>query len=357
MNVTSLRRAAVPAAALALSLSLAACGSSSGGAGLSGSVTGGGSSAQKQAQGAWTSGFNATSPNAKITYNSVGSGTGKSNFTSGAYLFAGSDSAMNATTLAAAKQQCGADPLEFPVFISPIDVVYNLPGVSNLQLSPITIAKIFAGKIAAWNDNAIKADNPGVTLPSTKITVVHRSDGSGTTNNFTDYLNKAAPSVWTTAADDNWPTTNGANGAGTSGVVTTTEGTTGAIAYADDSGVHGSSLSVAKIKVGNTYVAPSASGAANDLASSTLVSGLPASVMQYSLDRTTTDPSSYPIFMASYEIACPSYKDSNTAAIVKGYLNYIISVDGQKAAAANAYSAPLPRAIATKEQALVNKIS
>ena len=363
MNVTTLRRSTVPvAAALALSLSLAACGSSdnsenSSTSGLSGAVTGGGSSAQKQAQEAWTTGFNATNPDAKITYNSVGSGTGKTNFTSGAYVFAGSDSAMDEATLAAAKSQCGADALEFPVFISPIDVAYNLPGVSDLQLSAEVVAKIFAGQITTWDDAAIKADNPDATLPSTKINVVHRNDGSGTTNNFTDYLNKAAPSIWTTAASDEWPTKSGANGTGTSGVVTTAEQTDGSITYADDSGVQGSNLQVAKIKVGDSYVAPSADGAAAALAASELVSGMPASIMQYSLNRTSTDSATYPIFMASYAIACPTYSDANTAAIVKGYLSYIISEEGQKAAAANAYSAPLPADIAAQAKALVDQIS
>ena len=367
MNVTHLRRAIVPGIA-ALALTLSACGSDdnggdnggsggSGVSGLSGQVAAGGSSAQESAQEAWRAGFGADNPDATITYDAVGSGTGRENFISGAYLFAGSDSAMSDDEIASATDTCGAAPIEFPAFISPVDVIYNLDGVDDLQLSPATIAGIFNGSITKWDDDAIKADNPDATLPSSDITPVHRSDSSGTTDNFTDYLEKAAGDVWTTPHSSDWPTTSGESGEGTSGMVDSVKAGDGTIGYADDAGVQGSGLGIAKIKVGDEYVAPSAEGAAASLAASEQTAGTPESIITFDLNRTSTDPSTYPIFLASYEIACPSYDDADAAKIVKGFLSYVISENGQKAAAANAYSAELPRDIADLAQAQIDKIS
>lgn len=373
MNTTSLRRAIVPGvAAIALAASLAACGSSdddtasggstsasSGGSSsnLSGSLAGGGSSAQEKAQEIWRAGFGANNSGAKITYESVGSGTGRDNFISGSYKYAGSDSAMEADEIASAKKTCGSDPVEFPVFISPIDVIYNLKGVDSLKLDAATTAKIFNGSITTWNDPAITKLNPGVKLPSSKIQPVHRSDSSGTTDNFTDYLHQASSGAWKDEHNSDWPLQGGAAAKGTDGIVSSVKAGAGTISYADDSGVQGQGVGIADIKVGDKFVTPSADGAAAGLAASKVASGTPATVLQYEINRTTTDPSTYPIFMASYEIACSSYSDSGTGALVKGFLSYIISEEGQAAAAKNAFSAPLPSDIAAKEQAIVDKIS
>ena len=340
--------------AAALAASLTACGSSSGNGGSTASIAGGGSSAQEKAQTAWRAGAGTS---ATLTYDSVGSGTGRSNFISGAFKYAGTDAAMKATELASATKTCGAAPIEIPVFISPIDVAFNLPGIKSLNLDAPTVAKIFAGKITKWNDPAIATLNHGVALPSTAITTVHRSDNSGTTANFTDYLNTATPTEWPTPSSGDWPSAQGESANGTSGVVADVQGGTGTIAYIDDSGVEGTGLGVAKIKVGTSFVAPSAAGAAADLAASTLVSGNAPSVMAYKLNRTPTDPSMYPIFMSSYEVACQHYADSATATDIKKFLTYIISDAGQKAAASNAYSAPLPASVSAAELAIVNKIN
>ena len=361
---TVLRRVVVPSlATVALVGALAGCGSSSdggsgnGSTGLSGKVAAGGSSAQEKAQGAWRAGFGADNPDVTISYDPVGSGTGRENFISGAFAFAGSDSAMTDDEITQATQTCGGDPVEFPVFISPIDVVFNLSGISKLNLDADTIAKIFKGQITTWNDPAIAAQNDGVDLPNTKITPIHRSDSSGTTDNFTDYLNKAAPKVWTDEHSSDWPTAKGESAEGTTGVVGDAQNGDGTIAYADDSGVQGTNLGIVQLKVGSSYVAPSADGAAAGLTASQPMSGTPSSIIAYNINRTTTDPSTYPLFMASYEIACQKYDDQSTADIVKGFLTYMISEDGQKAAAANAFSAPLPSDIAAKELDIVNQIS
>lgn len=372
MTITSIRRAALPGvAALGLALSLAACGGSdsegkgtdagsgaSGLSGLSGTVAAGGSSAQEKAQEAWRAGFGAANPDVTITYDPVGSGTGRDNFYSGSYKFAGSDSAISAEDMAKAKEACGGnDPIEVPVFISPIDIAFNLPGVDKLDLDAATVAKIFNGTIKKWDDAAIAQQNPDVKLPSTAISPVHRSDSSGTTDNFTDWLYQAGGGAWKSEHSSDWPVQVGEAAEGTSGVVGALQDGEGTIGYADDSAVASTKLGKVSVKVGSEYVAPSADGAAAGLAASKVADGAAPSQLVYAINRTSTDPSVYPVFLASYFIACPTYDDKATADIVKGFGQYIVSEGGQKAAAANALSAPLPTDVADKAKAILDTIA
>jgi phosphate transport system substrate-binding protein len=208
---TSFRGAVLPGVA-ALALTHTACGgsdasdSSNGAEGdagsaagvdlesLSGELTIGGASSQESAQNAWMVGFGELAPNVTVSYDPVGSGGGRENFLSGGFPLAGTDSYLTNEEgeLDAATEQCGAEPITVPNYVSPIAVIYNLEGVDNLQLSPETLAGIFAGDIKKWDDEAIAADNPDADLPSAPINPVHRSDESGTTGNFTNYLSTVA---------------------------------------------------------------------------------------------------------------------------------------------------------------------
>jgi phosphate transport system substrate-binding protein len=164
---------------------------------LSGTITAGGSSAQSNAQQAWTTAYNATAKNVKINYDkSQGSGGGVTNFLSGAYDFAGSDSPLNADQTAQSKALCTDGGVNIPIYLDGVAIIFNIPGVTKLQLSGETIAKIFALQITDWSDPAITKDN-GTALPAGAITTVARSDGSGTTQNFTNYLAATQSSVWT----------------------------------------------------------------------------------------------------------------------------------------------------------------
>ena len=170
-------------------------------------LNGGGATSQAKAQGVWRAAYQDDSGNT-VNYEEVGSGTGRENFNSKAYVFAGTDSYLNDDEgeLTAAKERCGGtDAIEVPAYVSPIAVAFNLPGVDTLNMSSETIANIFNGTITKWNDQAIAADNDGVDLPSTAIATVHRSDDSGTTANFTDYLSKTSNGAWTDDPDDTWP--------------------------------------------------------------------------------------------------------------------------------------------------------
>jgi phosphate transport system substrate-binding protein len=346
-----------------LALTVAACGGSSdsgGGSGVSGTIAGAGSSAQQAAQEAWKAKFESANSGATVSYDPIGSGGGRDQFIAGgATIFAGSDSPFDTTELPKATQRCkssGGDLVQLPVYISPIAIIYNLSGVDNLQLSPDVTAKIFRGEITKWNDPAIAADNPGASLPDTDITPVHRSDESGTTANFTDYLHAAAPSVWTDEPDSTWPLNSGESGAQTSGMVQAVKAGDGTIGYADESQAQG--LGVAKVKVGNTYVAPSAAGAAADFEASKKDPELSqgANVLAFTVDRTSTDPSTYPVLLVSYLMGCTKYDSTDVTDTTKAYFNYVISSDGQQAAAQNAGSAPLPPGITKQDQTVVNAI-
>jgi phosphate transport system substrate-binding protein len=358
-------RVAAPAAMLALALGLSACGagnedsSSDDGAApsgdsVSGTLNGAGSSAQEAAVGAWKAKFQTANSDATVNYDPVGSGGGREQFIAGGVQFAGSDAYLTDEELTGAKEKCESDIVEVPTYVSPIAVVYNLDGVDDLNLSAETIAGIFAGKIATWDDAAIKADNPDAELPSTKITPVHRSDDSGTTQNFTDYLSKAASSVWTDEAAQTWPIKGGEAAEGTSGVIAAVGGGDGTVGYADES--QAGELGKANVKVGEDFVAPTPEAAAKVLDTAKAVEGRDATDIAVDIDRTTEAAGVYPIVLASYQIACQTYSDADTAALVKAWLTYVTSTDGQSAAADAAGSAPLSGDFATKVQAAVETI-
>ena len=345
-------------------LTAAGCGSDSssssntsgGGSSLSGEIAGAGASSQAAAQEAWRAGFQEANSGATVSYDPVGSGGGREQFNAGGIAFAGTDSAFKDEELTAANKRCGGvdNLVEIPVYISPIAVAYNLPSVANLQLSPTTLAKIMKGTITKWNDPAIAADNPGVDLPSTQITVVSRSDESGTTENFQQYLKAVAPDVWTFEPDGNWPVKGGESAQGTSGVVAAIGAGEGTIGYADESQV--GDLGKASIKVGANYVGPSAEAAAKILDESPRTTGTGQYVFTYDLKRDTTTEGIYPIVLTSYLVGCTTYSSADTAALVKGYFTYVISPEGQQAAATSAGSAPLSEAQMTALQPAVAAI-
>ncbi len=338
-----------------LAVGVAACGSSSDSSGsssdLSGQIAGAGSSAQQAAQEAWIANFENENSGVTVSYDPVGSGGGREQFIAGGVAYAGSDTPLSEDEgeLKGAMERCKPGELvEVPDYISPIAIIYNLPEVESLQLDPETLAKIFNQEITTWNDKAIAADNPGVELPSTRITPVNRSDESGTTENFTDYLSQVAPSVWMHEVSGDWPVKGGEAAQGTSGVVEAVNAGEGAIGYADAS--QAGELGVAKIKVGKEYVEPTAEAAAKILEESPEDKELSKgkNVFAFELDRKTESQGTYPIVLVSSLIACTKYDSASEAEIVKAYLEYAISPEGQKAAAENAGSAPLSDSLRKK---------
>jgi phosphate transport system substrate-binding protein len=302
---------------------------------VSGTIDGAGSSAQGAAQEAWVAAFQIANPDATINYDPTGSGAGREAFIAGGVSFAGSDSALKQEEIDGGFAACVPDTgyLQVPAYISPIAVIFNVEGVDALNLDAATIAGIFKGEITTWDDAAIVALNEGTTLPSAPITAVHRSDDSGTTKNFGDYLFKVAPDVWDAEPADTFPYAVGEAAQGTSGVVDAVTNGTNTIGYADAS--KAGDLGAAAILVGDEFVNYTAeAAAAGDTNNGT-------TDLSIKIDRTTTDPTHYPIVLVSYIITCTEFVDAEVAPLVKGYITYITSEAGQAEAAASAGAAPL----------------
>jgi len=289
---------------------------------------------------AWRAGFQTINSGVTVNYDPVGSGGGRTQFLDGAVAFAGSDSLMNEEEYALAVERCGpAGAIHVPGYISPIAVIFNLEGIDALNLDPDTIAQIFDGKITMWNDPAIVAANPDVELPDLAITPVHRADESGTTSNFTDYLEKASGS-WPYEKSGEWPNDIGESGPGTSAVVSLVQDNIGTIGYADAS--RAGTLGVASILVGDQWVAHSAEGANIAVTSSAIADGANgANDLAYKLDRTTEAEGAYPLALVSYAILCQEYTDAAEGELVVEFLKYVTSQEGQATAASAAGSAPI----------------
>jgi len=279
-----------------------------------------------------------------INYQGNGSGAGRTDFVNGVVDFAGTDAQFKATD----PQPKGAY-FYFPTVVAPITVSYNLSGV-KLKLSADTIAKIFQGQITTWNDAAIKTDNPKAKLPSTKITVVHRSDSSGTTANFTNFLTKAAVGTWTlgTGSTVSWPA--GTQGAtGNSGVASLVKSTDGAVGYVDFSDANASNLTFAAVKNSSgKYIIPNLVSAAAAASGATVAANL------------TYDPinaagaAAYPITSPTWILVYQNQTDANKGAAIKAFLNYIYT-NGQKLASSVDY-APLPKPLLKQALTQVRKI-
>jgi phosphate transport system substrate-binding protein len=378
--MSSSRWLAVFAAACVLVLGLAACGGGSGSSGsssnessesesegggapsteASGEIAGAGSTAQEAAQKAWIAEFENANGGATISYDGVGSGGGREKFISGGVAYAGSDTPLSESEgeLGKAIKRCEPGQLvEVPDYISPIAIIYNLPGVEELKLEPETLAKIFNQEIENWNDPEIAKENPEVELPETRIVPVNRSDESGTTENFTDYLSKVAPTVWTHEVSGDWPVKGGEAASGTSGVVEAVAAGEGAIGYADAS--QAGELGKALIKVGSEWAEPSAEAAAKVLDLSKEdpeLEGGQKNVIAFEIDRKTEASGVYPIILVSSLIGCTEYKSASEAALVKGFFEYAISPAGQALAEEQAGSAPLSEELTKKVEAAVGSI-
>ena len=362
-NHTSLR-AMSAVCGVALLAALAACGdntasgqstamaegtSPAGVASLNGEYAGAGASSQQTAVEAWIEGFRAVAPNATVAYNPSGSGAGVSAFLSGSTAWAGSDKPLSDDEVAQSKGVCASGTaFDVPVYISPIAVAFNLKGVSDagkhVNMDAATIADVFAGRITRWNDERIAAQNPDLELPDLAITVVHRSDKSGTTLNFVSYLKDAAPQQWDYELSENWPNEVGQGAKGTSGVVSTIGQANGTIGYADFSQV--GDLGTVAVKVGDAYTPISAEAGSKVIADSPVdesVTGDHRIVV--TINHTTKVAGAYPIVLVSYDIVCPAYKDPQTARFAKAWLGYVTSGEGQQAAQSAAGVAPLPEAL------------
>lgn len=303
-----------------------------------GEFRGVGSSAQEAAMEAWISGFREQHPDAAVSYDPAGSGDGRESFLTGKTAFGASDVALSDEEMAASGPACdGGNAIDLPVYISPIAVAFNVAGVERLNMSSDLIARIFTGQITRWDDPAIVVANPTAQLPALAITPVHRSDDSGTTDNFTDYLHATAPEAWPHQPDGVWPLPEGFAADGTGGVTETVRSTPGAITYADASAT--TDLGRAAIKVGEEYVPYSADAAAAVVDVSPRIENRYEHDLAFVLDRKIDKSFAYPMVLVSYLVVCSRYEDKAKGTFVKEFVEYVASAEGQERAASAAGSA------------------
>lgn len=321
--------------------------------GASGSISGMGASSMRVAQDSWIAQFNADT-GIQVSYAAEGSGAGRDALMDGSANFAGSDRAFSLEeNQAGAFGACTADSIAYdiPVYISPIAVVFNLDGIETLNLDPATVAGIYKGDIVKWNDAAIAEHNPDVDLPDEFITVVYRQDNSGTTENLSDYLHANAPEVWDADPSGDWPY-EGQGASQTDGMINAVTAGQNTFGYVDLSAAEG----VGIVHIGNDgdYYAPAGEAAGAAVENSPYEDGREEHDLAIAIDRTADG---YAAVLVAYAMVCAQYEDDNTAELVKSYMTWITSEEGQALAERDAGSAPLSEGLRADITAAIGAIN
>jgi phosphate transport system substrate-binding protein len=315
-----------------------------------------GSTAQANAMARFVNAFEQACSGQTLNYTANGSGAGINEFVGNQTDFGGSDVALSSDEHAKAQQRCGSAAWDLPTVFGPIAVTYNLNGLTSLNLDGPTAAKVFNGTITTWNDPAIAALNPGTALPALPIHVVFRSDQSGTTDNFQKYLDAASDNAWGKGTGKTFTGGVGEGAKGNDGTSAAIKNTPGAITYNEWSFAQAQKLNVARIvtsagpepvsisadSVGKTIGAAKIKGQGHDLTLDTVSFYKP------------TQPGAYPIVLATYEIVCSKYPDSQVGTAVKAFLQATIG-PGQTGLADNGY-VPMPASFKSRLSAAVDAI-
>jgi phosphate transport system substrate-binding protein len=315
-----------------------------------------GSTAQANAMARFVNAFEQACSGQTLNYTANGSGAGINEFTGNQTDFGGSDVALSSDEHSKAQQRCGSPASDLPVVFGPIAVTYNVNGVTSLNLDGPTTAKIFNGSITTWNDPGITALNPGTALPALPIHVVFRSDQSGTTDNFQQYLDAASNGAWGKGTGKTFNGGVGEGAKGNDGTSAAIKNTPGSITYNEWSFAQAQKLNMARIvtsagpepvsisadSVGKTIAGARVKGQGNDLMLDTVSFYKP------------TQPGAYPIVLATYEIVCSKYPDSQVGTAVKAFLQATIG-PGQNGLGDNGY-VPIPESFKSRLSAAVNAI-
>ena len=319
-----------------------------------------GSTAQANAMTRFINAYEKDCPGFTLNYTSSGSGAGVSEFLGGQTDFGGSDSPLNAEKgeVDKAKERCGgSDAWNLPAVFGPIAITYNLEGVDGLVLDGPTLGKIFNGTVKTWDAPEIAALNEGATLPATPINVIFRSDESGTTDNFQKYLDAASDGAWGKGAGKSFAGGIGEGAKGNEGTSAAIASTPGSITYNEWSFAKAQNLSIAKIitsagpepvelsteTAGKAIDGVKFKGEGNDLVLDTTSFYMP------------TEPGSYPIMLAAYEIVCSQYPDADVATAVKAFMHSALG-NGQTGLEENGYI-PIPEAFKTRLTEAVDAIN
>lgn len=367
-QIKKLSKHLVPAASiLALTVGLAACGGGGGGGDTTQttggestaadafaskvSLTGAGASFPAPLYQGWFVALNQTVPNLEVNYQSVGSGAGVEQFMSKTVDFGASDVAMDDEEIA----KVNGEVIMLPMTAGSVVMAYNLPGVEGLKLSQANLADIMLGNITNWNDPKLAADNPDLTLPDRPITVVHRSDGSGTTAVFTMNLAAMSPEFKETIGEGKtveWPTTKGKfiGGKGNEGVTAGIQQNEGAIGYVEYGYATNNNLTMASLQnKDGQFVVPT-----DENASATLAAvELPENLREFITNPAGAE--SYPIVTYTWMLLYPTYSDPEKAKGMEAMVEFGLN-EGQTMAPTLGY-VPLPQNVREKVAAAADKLS
>jgi phosphate transport system substrate-binding protein len=316
-------------------------------------LTGSGSTAQANAMSHFITSYQESCSGKQLNYAATGSGAGVADFLAAKTDFGGSDSPLSGDEYAGAKQRCGGtDAWNLPAVFGPIAITFNVKTTDVLTFDAPTLAKIFSGTITRWDDPAITALNGN--MPAEDIHVIYRSDASGTSDNFQQYLQAASGGSWTKGAGKTFNGGTGTPAQGNEGTSKAVKNIEGAISYNEWSYAMKQHLDVAGIKtaggdvhIGNDWVGKTISdvaikGIGHDL------------VLDLSKVYATTTPGAYPILLASYELVCSKYPDTQAGTAVKAFMESTITT-GQQGLTPLGYI-PLPADFQTRVAAAVNSI-
>ncbi|WP_448852904.1 phosphate ABC transporter substrate-binding protein PstS [Corynebacterium sp. 335C] len=337
MNTTRRRSAAILGLTAVAGLTLTAC-SEAGGSGESqaeglteatGQLQGEGATSQQRAMDHFAALYEAASPGSTLSYNATGSGSGQTQFIEGTVAFAGSDSALDEEQVGQAKERCGGnDAWHLPMVIGPVALAYNVPGVDNLNLTPDLAAQIFKGDITKWNDPALAEVNPDAELPDEKITPVYRSEESGTSQNFQQFL-ASATDLWDEEPSKSFPSAVGTGANGSAGVADQVNAIPGSITYVEAGFAKDNGLGIANIDFGNGPVELTPESVNKALSAIDFV-GSSEHDMVVDTDAlfAMTEDGAYPLVLTTYEIVCSAGYDDQTRDLLKNFLNVVLA-DGQ----------------------------
>ncbi|MET9829466.1 phosphate ABC transporter substrate-binding protein PstS [Streptomyces sp. NPDC006385] len=322
----------------------------------SGKVPGSGSTAQENAMKYWIKQYERACAPVRVAYNPLGSGAGVVQFLQRTTAFGGTDSPVDPKEYAPDENVCpGGRVINLPMVGGSIAMGYNVPGVDDLVLDAATIAKIFDSQITTWDDPAIRTLNPGTELPSLPIRAVHRSDDSGTTQNFQAYLAGAAPEVWSHPAEKAWQGKGGESANGSTAVASEVASTSGSIGYFELSFAAARHIKTVRIDTGASEpVAATAQTASAGIAAATVVGKGKDLTLKF--DYRTSADGTYPIVLVSYEIVCDRGNAADTLPALKSFLTYTASDAGQKPLSRIHY-APLPQSVAAEVRKVVGTLS
>jgi phosphate transport system substrate-binding protein len=300
----------------------------------------------------WFSEYHKLHPNIEVNYQSIGSGGGIRQVTEGTVDFGASDMPMTDGQLAEAQTKLKTNVLNIPTVLGAVVPAYNIPGVSGeVKFTPDALAGIFLGKITKWNDKAIASVNAGVNLPDKDIIVVHRSDGSGTTFIWTDYLTKVS-AEWKSEVGSNtsvkWPV--GLGGKGNEGVAGLIRQMQGGIGYVELIYALQNNIPYGSVRnAAGTFLKASLEGVTAAAASAPR---MPADFRVSITDAPGKD--AYPISSFTWLLIPQQSKDAAKGKILADFLNWM-ATDGQKMTSALSY-APLPESVVQKEKEAIKQV-